>query len=108
MEKAKFTKGPWVVYKKTDGYGKIDIDDLVVGMTTFNENPYQYQRIHKVVIDAGNDCEEGRSNAHLIKMAPEMYAALDEVAEGMEDAGGSSNWHNAKSIRELLAKARGE
>tara|TARA_R110000782_G_scaffold617_1_gene2070 strand:- start:179 stop:493 length:315 start_codon:yes stop_codon:yes gene_type:complete len=104
MSKEKFTKGPWAVYRKADGYGKVDIDDLVVGMSTFNENPYKYQCIHKVVIEAGNDCEEGRSNAYLIKMAPEMYAKLQEISTSLQQSC-IDEWED---IEKLLAEARGE
>jgi hypothetical protein len=37
-----------------------------------------------------------------------MYAMLDEISDGLLEAGGFGNCELAKRIEELLAKSRGE
>lgn len=93
----KFTKGAWKVFTKEDSYlcagkiGVIEDGDCIV------------------VADC-NDwlATEKRHNAALIAAAPEMYSLLDEISDGLLDAGGFGNCALAKRIEQLLAKARGE
>ncbi len=85
----KFTKGPWsqcfangiIIQTESTGYG-----------------------ICKVI---GN-LESDKANAALIACAPEMYELLDEISDGLLEAGGFGNCALAKRIESLLAKARGE
>lgn len=88
MNQAKFTKGPWIVggllqtaVEKETGFGICNM-----------------QLSEPVDIN----------NAKLIACAPEMYEMLDEISDGLLDAGGYGNCALAKRIEQLLAKARGE
>jgi len=54
------------------------------------------------------NCKERDTNAALIAAAPEMYSLLDEISDGLLDAGGFGNCALAKRIEQLLAKARDE
>lgn len=56
----------------------------------------------------GKASDSGNANAHLIAAAPDMYAKLDEISDGLLEAGGYGNCRLAKEIELLLAKARGE
>ena len=87
VSETKFTKGPWMHTP---------------------EGPADSQGYGVCALWGSPGSEEQIANSHLIAAAPEMYDALNEVAEGMEEAGGSSNWNTAKEIRKILAKARGE
>jgi hypothetical protein len=97
MSETKFTKGEWKVFTKSDSFmcaGKVGI--LAEGDC--------------IVVADCNDwlATEKRHNANLIACAPEMYAMLDVIADGLLDAGGFGNCKLAKEIEALLAKARGE
>jgi hypothetical protein len=106
----KFTKGPWkwVEDRNTGGFYGL------------------YAGVHPVVYPQRcNDGDEGlawfstdesyygetaltEANAALIACAPEMYELLDEISDGLLEAGGFGNCALAKRIEALLAKARGE
>ena len=110
MSETKFTKGPWrwVPYKDVDGfYGLYSGDQPVVYPQRCNDG------------DDGNawfSTDESyygetaltEADAHLIEAAPDMYALLDEISDGLLEAGGFGNCELAKRIEALLAKARGE
>ncbi len=88
MSETKFTKGPWIVsgplqtsVEKETGFG-----------------------VCKMQLSEPVDI----NNAYLIACAPEMYEMLDEISDGLLDAGGYGNCALAKRIEQLLAKARGE
>lgn len=93
----KFTKGPWFVY-----------DDrrflILKGKVCVNDNDGE----PIVVADTNHYFDEARANAALIAAAPDMYEMLDEISDGLLDAGGFGNCALAKRIEQLLAKARGE
>ncbi len=85
---AKFTKGPWFY---DDGHGLIfgDGNEVICDM-----------------MPAGDVAHD--ANAALVACAPEMYEMLDEISDGLLEAGGYGNCALAKRIETLLAKARGE
>ena len=91
MSETKFTKGEWHV--KPCGEIGFNVCALSKGVSVYSTV--------KAVNDAAAD-------ANLIACAPEMYAMLDVIADGLLDAGGFGNCKLAKEIEALLAKARGE
>jgi hypothetical protein len=90
MEKAKFTKGPWVLF--SGGNTFIEINDHK-GMDVISSGGFS--EFHS--------SDQNEANAHLIKMAPEMYELLEFIASAPLAAP-----HKAVEIKKLLAKARGE
>lgn len=86
---AKFTKGQWKATISNNGRHQISGDNGKQVCAMWN-------------------CKERDSNAALIACAPEMYEMLDEISDGLLDAGGYGNCALAKRIETLLAKARGE
>ena len=101
-----FTKGPWIVYKESDWYGSQDWDEIVIGVGTYNENPYNHYCCHKIVIECDESDAEAIANAHLIAAAPDMYGLLGKVLTEYKEMLGMSQ--EVKEIEQLLAKARGE
>ena len=85
MSEAKFTKGDWCI-RLIDGKFAIMRHDTGYGICS------------TVMCD-----DTDKANAHLIAAAPSMYAMLQELLDG-----GSLHRMDAKSISDLLAKARGE
>ena len=83
----KFTKGPWQTFMAGASVG--DSDGLGIAALW-------------------RDGDELEANAALIACAPEMYEILDEISDGLLEAGGFGNCALAKRIESLLAKARGE
>ena len=94
MGMSKFTPGPWSVGVANDTFESdvgIHADDWIIA-DMCNDIREEY----------GIDQE---ANANLIAAAPELYEALENALEVMEDGHQS----NAKVMaREALAKARGE
>jgi hypothetical protein len=90
MSETKFTKGRWVAHTPVDGRSFAMVQ--IIGMGGFD-------------ISGMPDCV---ANCHLIAAAPEMYSLLDEISDGLLEAGGTGNCELAKRIEALLAKARGE
>lgn len=91
MSETKFTKGNW----STNGSSCVLADgDILCCLINSAVN--------------SGDTAEDYANANLIACAPEMYAMLDEIADGLLDAGGFGNCKLAKEIEALLAKARGD
>lgn len=98
----KFTPAPWI-YMDGDSFEK----DTVI--TT--EDRIDNGTIPICEMDTcftGSIGDEQEANAALIAAAPEMYEMLDEISDGLLDAGGFGNCALAKRIEQLLAKARGE
>lgn len=106
----KFTPAPWewVKDRNTDGYyGLYSGDTPVVypqrcndgdeGLAWFSTDESYY-----------GETALKESDAALIAAAPEMYEMLDEISDGLLDAGGFGNCALAKRIEQLLAKARGD
>jgi hypothetical protein len=91
MIETKFTKGPWSAKRQ----GEFNFNVCVL-----SRRVSVYSSV-KAVNDAIFD-------AHLIAAAPDMYALLDEISDGLLEAGGFGNCELAKRIEELLAKARGD
>ena len=83
-----FTKGPW----------------LKNGRLIYSRDAVFIATASKTDIE---DFQQIESNAALIACAPEMYALLNEISDGLLEAGGYVNFVLAKRIEELLAKARG-
>lgn len=95
--KPKFTPGPWKMLPDSWHGDHAEISSSEWGALALVVNK----------ID-GQVSENGSSNAHLIAAAPDMYAKLDEISDGLLEAGGYGNCRLAKEIESLLAKARGE
>lgn len=91
MSVTKFTKGNW----HSNGHSCVIAGEIVLCVFT-NSSVMQ------------DDAGEDYANANLTSCAPEMYALLDEISDGLLDAGGFGNCELAKRIEKLLAKARGE
>lgn len=96
MSEEKFTKGEWEI--EHDNCDKGGGEWYIVG-------PAKVEYSYKCT-DA--EANEANANAHLIKTSPKMYAKLEEICEGMLNAGGAGNVMVANEIKDILAKARGE
>lgn len=98
----KFTPAPWI-YMDGDSFEK----DTVI--TTESRIDSCIVPICEMDVYFDGDLgAEQEANAALIAAAPEMYSMLDEISDGLLDAGGSGNYALAKRIEQLLAKARGD
>ena len=104
MSEAKFTKGEWIVYTESDGFGRQRRDEIVIGMDSYNENPHRHYCMHKVVIEDQETSEEAMANAHLIKTAPKMYKILQAIV----NSGEIDNLATHNTVFDLLSEARGE
>ena len=74
MNEKKFTPGPWLSYKLQD--------DDVINITTRRRK--EGHLVDVAFISVGLDKpfdDEQRANAHLIAAAPDMYAALEQIAK---------------------------
>jgi hypothetical protein len=92
-----FTPAPWLV--------EMFSDESQIHVSSEDDT----QKLHyKKKFFGSALTDEEKSNAYLIAAAPEMYALLDEVSDGLLEAGGFGNCELAKRIEALLAKARGE
>lgn len=89
----KFTKGKWIATDSSRDGGK----SLVCTINTKN-----------CVVSEFDTSTDARFDAALIAAAPEMYAKLNEISDGLLEAGGFGNCALAKEIESLLSKARGE
>jgi hypothetical protein len=85
---AKFTKGSWQ-YDSSSGLVLDEHGDIVCD----------------VMPDGREECEH---NGHVLAQAGAMYEMLDEISDGLFEAGGFGNCALAKRIEAILAKARGE
>jgi hypothetical protein len=96
MKMEKFTQGEWVS-TEIGVCVRIESNDQSDGMLTpvARMEKYDFPSEHK-------------ANAALIAAAPEMYAMLNEISDGLLEAGGFGNCKLAKEIESLLEKARGE
>lgn len=106
MSEAKFTSGPWGVIKNRIGSIEIVFEDgnsfrgreyLCISPLSCKDD---YECIHSG--------ETAEANAHLIAASPKMYKKLDEICEGLLEAGGIGNVTLAREIENLLKEARGE
>ena len=96
MNKAKFTKGPWVFKDGPDEFHR------------YSEGGF-YNNDGDLIMDFGDDephnCSYGKVpndyDANLITAAPEMYDLLAKIEAG-------NGRPNCEEILELLTKARGE
>lgn len=89
MAGEKFTKGSWI------NNGRLVYSCDAVFIATASKTDIE-------------DFSVIEANARLIATAPEMYAKLNEISDGLLEAGGFGNCRLAKEIEMLLAKARGE
>ena len=89
----KFTCGPWFAADASRKGGK----PLVCTINTKN-----------CVVSDFDVATDAKFDAALIAAAPEMYAKLNEISDGLLEAGGFGNCALAKEIEALLSKARGE
>ena len=92
MSEPKFTKGEWIATVNNNDELQTSFFGFVCGCT--------YYQLGSGI--------ENKSNAHLIAAAPDMYAKLESIADGLRDAGGAGNNALAVEIDKLLVKARGE
>ncbi|MGB1281192.1 MAG: hypothetical protein ACPG5V_14630 [Vibrio cyclitrophicus] len=106
MSEAKFTKGEWIVYVESDDFGRQSYDEIVIGMASYNDDPYGHYCMHKVVIEDEETSEEALANAHLIAAAPDIYEYLEGLYQNLCSIGDDSE--TVDEIKTLLAKARGE
>ena len=90
----KFTKSPWQV--KGDWMIVDSTDRLIAQFEPLNDEL------------SNSNTPESFANAALIAAAPEMYEMLNEISDGLLEAGGYGNCALAKRIEALLSKARGE
>lgn len=86
-----FTKGPW----SWNGYSLVMEGDTPLCALVNS------------AVNTGDPAED-YANAALIAAAPEMYEMLNEISDGLLEAGGHGNHVLAKRIEDLLSKARGE
>ena len=93
MSQAKFTPGPWVVYKDLP-------TDVVVS---------QSGECSLATLDCGcGSRKTQRANAHLIAAAPELYVALEALIKECDMCGHPDEPEAVEIARSALAKARGE
>lgn len=88
MDKGEFTPGPWLPphFTRDDttckcGHIFADEDHLMGSIATVNFDN------GKSLEDGGNDCpplKEAIANAHLIAVAPDMFAALKDAVDWFE------------------------
>lgn len=84
MNETKFTPGPW---RYVNGVQICSTKDPIAKVWMMRNG-------------------EGKANAHLIAVAPELYWVLHQVVTDIESQGVLIEWHQA--ILDVLAKARGE
>ena len=92
----KFTPGPWEVDRR-----RMDLHDFVVKGD--DDCEIAYVDCYEV-----ENIKETQANAHLIVAAPDMYAALKEVFELLEEH--EPNWYlrgHYNRMTKALAKAEG-
>jgi len=111
MSETKFTPGPWVTkqngrYIDCDGWHAEDANSSMSGFVGVSD---EYGNVAALVVESigGVQEEQQEANASLIAAAPEMYAALKEVADLIVESGMDLTF-DLDSIQEALAKARGE
>lgn len=90
MSETKFSKGPWSASLSCVMAGGETLCAMVNGTVLRNDDSEDY------------------ANAALISAAPEMYDLLDEISDGLLEAGGYGNCALARRIEDLLSKARGK
>lgn len=112
MSETKFTPGPWVTGKRTNGYRKIDTCGL--------QHDDRHYGLAKVVVEIdGEPYKRGEANAALIAASPDMYPALERCIDTLDTArerlqltgytSAASDCADAILVcRAALAKARGE
>ncbi len=92
----KFTPGPWIA-------GKYMFDaDLPFVDIYADEAPIGLK------LPAMAYGEKAEANAHLIAAAPDMYAALEDIARGKLQGPGNFETYVIAIAEKVLAKARGE
>lgn len=95
MGNPKFTPGPWVAHT--------DVEDPII---TSLGAPYEPQI---AVISSGDPIAETQANAALIAAAPDLYETLKMAEATLDVVGVHFNLlETLKTIRSVLAKARGE
>lgn len=115
----KFTKGKWLLTEEPKSKGMCS--------TSTGHFHIETDEVHKFIKIENEHREESKANAHLIAVAPDMYAMIKELAHELNLAIDECNEYRAKSItpltesepdyidkqtvheaQALLAKARGE
>ena len=97
MSDTKFTQGPWLV-------GEDQCVDETWSIVTTSGGS---------IIANVNDRHDRKANAHLISAAPDLYAALEEVAGSMHQIARDRDMSESelafmRRIDAALAKARGK
>jgi hypothetical protein len=72
----KFTPGPWQSQHEFDSEGLMQIIGNVDGP---DDGQYHYTRV--CIVDDNTNDGEAAANAHLIAAAPELYEALQKIAD---------------------------
>lgn len=113
MNEPKWTKGPWEALPQ-NGAGPM----IVHIFDTGNQMRPTGYRLIAHMLERGNSLDQDRANAHLIAAAPDLYEALETVAQLLRDHHGDQSsedgWQNEEirdawlAARAVLAKARGE
>ena len=102
----KFTKGPWVISTLYNTLMQINSNGVDICEVDCNGDFNEETGIMKSTV-------EELANAHLIKMAPDMYELLIRFLPMDEDGNGEFEYNDGSEylgerVEALLAKARGE
>lgn len=111
MSKHGFTPGPWGVKPQSEqeaDWNEVEVD--IPHRRLFNDGddaPYRYTPVATI-----EDLKEQHANARLIAAAPDLFKALEEIVEDIDDpdheAGDWSQQVVVKNARAALAKAAQE
>lgn len=108
----KFTEGEWLAWESHDDedFAPRRDDCVIIGMGSYNENPYGHYTFHKIVINGESGDEEMIANANLIAAAPKAYYKLKEVEQYLDAMVGEPSYSKTlhDEIINLLAECRGE
>lgn len=79
-----YTKGPWIIENSPKVLEDIGAPPGYAAISSVSlDSRFPWKGLALVVVrmdDEETDCEDGLANAQLIKSAPEMLSALEEVA----------------------------
>jgi len=108
MNETKFTPGPWKAIRDPLHYGSLS---TVYAGSTEEKAGIGAQML--VQVGGWSNPTEQEANAHLIAAAPELYEALEEIIQDVQqtstgDITGTGCWEALDKARAALAKARGE
>ncbi len=93
-----FTKGPWVVLKSTPEEGS----ELFYIKAQYHSASRCFSKVICEVHGPQDDIVQ-MANVNIIKAAPDMLEALEELVEQLE-----GEYFNFRNARKAIAKAKGE